>query len=280
MHLKAPVRVKCFPTIVNSCPVTPLLPREGMTLSTVAPAPYMNSISLAVKSAPSFVLTSTSTPPPFMDTGAKHVMRLEVIIRTSAPITVSVPNLHCSPVALDTPPLTTTDTAAPRPSVPTLGRTLTMRTCSRCSKDKIPVKKAPEGPSDTRNSTAPRVDVFGDTHSTDACPRTTPSTTSAPKWHDNVPTSPCIRPYMETVTVVCPCAGALLGVTDAIPRPASKVSCWLESPPSTPLLLTLTRTVPAPLNGTMHLTIDVDTYTALTMLFTPILQLDSGASLK
>ena len=113
--------MKCCPTIVTNWPVVPLLPWEGTTLSTVAPASYRNSILLAVKSAPSFVLTSTTTLSAFLDTGAKHVIMLEVIARTPSPVTVSLPNLHCTPVAPDTPPLTTTDTAVLRPNAPTLG---------------------------------------------------------------------------------------------------------------------------------------------------------------
>ena len=154
-----------------------------------------------------------------------------------------------------------------------------MRNRSRCSKDKIPDRKAPEGPSDTRNSTAPCA-AFGVMHTTVECPRTSPSTLSVPKWHDTVPTSPCIRPYIDTVTGVPPSAGALLGVTDEIPRPASKASCLLDRPASTPLLLTLTRTVPAPLTGTLQTTREDDTYNALTVAFTPILQLNSCVFLK
>ena len=178
------------------------------------------------------------------------------------------------------PPLNITDTAVPRPKVPLLGRTPAMRSSSRYSNFKLPIKKAPKEPSDTRSSTVLRLLVFGDTQTTLESPRTSPATTAVPKWHDTVPASPCILPYIDTVTVVPPPTEAILGVTDEIPRPPSNVSCMLDSPVSTPLLLTLTRTVPAPLVGAMHFTMDDEAYTALTVVFTPILQLNPSVCSK
>ena len=240
----------------------------------------MNSTPLLVKSAPPFALTSTVTSSASLKTGARHVTRLEVIIRTPSPVTTWAPNLHCSPLALEMPPLNITDTAVPRPKVPVLGRTPVMRNSSRYSNFKLPIKKAPKEPSDTRSSTVLRLLDFGDTQTTPESPRTSPATTAVPKWHETVPASPCILPYIDTVTVVPPPTEAILGVTDEIPRPPSNVSCMLDSPVSTPLLLTLTRTVPAPLVGAMHFTMDDEAYTALAVVLTPILQLNPSVCSK
>ena len=246
----------------------------------MAAASNINSTPLFVKSAPPFALTSTVTSSASPKTGAKHVTMLELIIRTPSPVTTWVPNLHCSPLAPEMPPLNMTDTDVPRPKIPMLGRTPVMRNSSRYSNVKLPINRAPEEPSDTRSSTVLRLLVFGDTQTTLESPRTSPATTTVPKWHDTVSPSPRILPYVDTVTVVPPRTEALLGVTDEIPRPASNVSCLLESPASTPLLLTLTRTVPAPLTGAMHFTIDDEAYTALTVAFAPILQLNPSVCSK
>ena len=209
-----------------------------------------------------------------------HTIWLDVTTRTPPPITISSPNLHCSPPAPVTPPNTITDTETGRPTVPTLGRTLAIRSCARCSKTRDPASRAPDGPSETRNSTVPSFSVFGATHTIVEYPRTSPSTTDVPKRHDALPTSPCTLPYTDTVTNVPPWAGALLGITEEMPRPASKMSCLLDGPASTPLLLTPTRTVPAPLTGAMHVTSDEETYSAATEVSTPIRQLKPWAFLK
>ena len=107
-QLRLCVCTKCSPTTVTTWPSTPVSPRDGLTLSTVALATYMYSASLAVKSAPPFRVTSTATLPVAIMRGVKHTIVLDDTASTLVSSTTAAPKRHCTLLPSRFEPMTVT----------------------------------------------------------------------------------------------------------------------------------------------------------------------------
>src|SRR6056300_1635522 len=114
-QLSSQVCWKSLPTTVTTWPAFPLIPRDGRTLVTKALDSYTNCVPSLLKSSPSLLLTSSATAPATLDAGDRHEIELDVKYRTLAPLTATLPNLHCRPALLN--PFPRTLTSVP-PSTP------------------------------------------------------------------------------------------------------------------------------------------------------------------
>eukprot|EP00961_Rhodomonas_salina_P300832 3940228-Rhodomonas_salina.2 len=245
--------------------------------STFGPTAYSNRLPSAVKSAPPFTLTSTTTVFGSSTAGSSHTMTLEETAMTAAPETDASPTRHCKSLPLKPVPVTWIEVwplTGPRS-----GHSPSTRGISKYSKATPLCEIIPPSVLANWMTTGPTVRLLGVAQRMVRKSKTVLASARSPNMHCTSSDEPG-KKLAETVSSEPPVNGPVLGTTER----STASSAYENSSPfvllSTPLLLSASITKPGSRAGTLHVTTLDDTNKAAANTPSPNIQLRDGDCTK